>query len=243
MENTRVSFNHAVMGVSVRFIEGKSPEIQVVDYINDEGKVEMRFPGGTVQFVDIYESVENYINGRDDIDSRSSLLWLPLTISDFDKKFHSEVNLLESRHEKNMHLESYLTKILEKLQSSVQSGELSEEDLSMICLNSRLATIKREFKEETDASKIGDWICVSQSLAGDHQRGGYLSVNTEAPEEFIGSGDSDIKRSYWISVKLVENLISSKHRNYLYSAVREGIKENVHPRFKELADFCRATNH
>lgn len=234
-----LSFNYASSAPCFRFLENKKPEVLIVNYINEENKIEKRFPSGTVQFIDPYKTMEWYIELKNITDSRNPILWFPMFIMDLESKFNSEVVLCKTRHEKNILFGSYLSKINNKL----FSFNLNKEDLLLIFQKSRLITLQREIHEETDASKFGKFVEASFSLVGDHERCCYTSVEVDAPDYFTGSGDSDIQSSYWELVENVENKISKKHLNYFLASVHKAIEEKMDKRINELRPYDRATNY
>jgi hypothetical protein len=235
----RHSFNHATIGVNFRFPVDKKPEVLVVNYINEKGEVETRFPAGTVQFTDIEKAIEWYIEEMVIMDSKNPLLWLPMSISQIEDKFKNQVKDCKDRNEKNILLGSCLQEIEEKLFSC----GLLEENLNLIFAKCQILTLEREVREETDANKFGNWKQVSNSLFGEHERICFVSSGTEAPDLYKGSGDSDIESSYWMSLENLECKISKKHLNYFFSAINKAVEEKIDTRVDELARYCSATNH
>lgn len=232
-------FNFACAGVCIQFPEDEPSKVLVVDYWNEKGETEARFPTGSVRFSHIYYAVEKFIDSREFTNVNDPIFWSLGKIKSCEDQFKSKANVQMSRHERNMFLDGLLWQIL----GDLNECHLNESDFNEILLNSRLTTLHNELVEETNAYEIGNFVQTSSSLLGNHERCGFVSVDTKAPDLFSGSGDADIARSYWILVEEVERKISFKHLNYFYSAIRKVVDEKLHPRADELIQFCAATNH
>ncbi len=232
----RQSFNFASIGVSIRKLAEKV-EVLVVNYFNDENRIEIRFPAGTVQLMDICKALEWFIEKNNLALTMHPLLWLTSEVMDFSKEFDVQVNSCSSRHQKNLLLESYLSKILDKLLAL----DLSEEEVDSILYKCRIITLEREAEQETDAFEFGKWVQASTSLLGTHEKCCYVSLETKAPDFYQGSADEDIESSYWIPIENVESKISKKHLNYFYSSIKKAVEElNLG---EEFMIYCPATNH
>ena len=234
-------FYHATIGVNFRFPVGKKPEVLVVNYINEEGQIETRFPSGTVQFIDIIKAIEWYIEEMGISDSRNSILWLPMQILDIENKFKNKLTFCKDRNEKNILLGSCLQEVQEKLFSC----GIENENLNIIFAKTRTLTLEREVREETDACHFGQWLLASESIVGNHQRLCYTSIETEAPDLYKGSGDADIESSYWMPVENLECKISKKHLNYFLVSIKKVIEiySNRGDGVLQLTQFVTATNH
>ena len=235
------SFNYASIGSFFRFPDNKPTEVLLVDYLNDEGNIEVRLSGGTVQLSDVKDAIDIYLSKANPASLDRSIFWLPRQIEEMNISFQQELEEDKSleRHSKNLILEDYLRKIFNKL----DQYHVPEKDIEKILTCSRDITMAREVNEETAAEPVGKIFQASSRFASSHEKCGYVGVELSAPDEYSGSGDKDIVRSYWLRIEDAVRKIASKHYSYLESAICYVVENNLHTRSEELKKYCRANNH
>jgi hypothetical protein len=234
-----VHLNYFTAGVCVKIIDSK-PYVMIVHYYDKsehKNVKEIRIPGGTVSMSDIHSAIsknaDNLKINKDHAD------WLLSQISTADEKFKEYQNHIRIENDRDRKiLRSVFGSLLESVEEAIDSFMLSEDQEKKILLLCQKETLKRELELEIACTSFVDMIPVGYLKRKDgHIQYPFLVLGSDAPDSYEGSSDSDIKKSNYLPLWEVQNLLYLNHRPFLHNAMKEWKKILLyHDHPKEVMD-------
>lgn len=229
------TLNYAISCVAFEFKE--IAKCLLVNYQAKPGaEVQERLPAGRFQAQDLIFAVEDILeqNGRN-----QSLEFFCLTVDGLNRKYLSVTEDVSDFGDLNYFFNNFTEKLLIELQRC----NLSEVEYREILKKTHLNTVLRELKEETNAQNIGNlYLSSVSSKEGVHYKLGYVSIDVDASDPYVGSADKKILKAYWSPVdEQLQKRLFKGHTNNFQEGVREAIKLNLHPKIKSLEKFLTAS--
>ena len=228
------TFNYAVSCTAFDLSESGVPKVYIVDYLVSETLVQKRLPGGRFQACDLLKSIADFIlvnpNNRE-------IAYTAMEVSRLEEKYNCDISGLTDYGEINVFFHKYTYDLLLLLQ---RCKSLTENDFAKILEQTILNTVRRELKEELNASHVGELHLSSIAKSGGHHKLGFTSVQVEAPTPYIGSPDVKILKSYLEPIDFdTQKSLFNGHSNNLSEGFRHVIQNKLHPNALDLKRFWK----
>lgn len=187
------TFNYAVNCVSFDLRE--TPRVWLVDYKFSKFEIQKRIPGGKFIGEDLLKAIDNMVQGFTSSGHRDhSLEYLYMEIDVLNRQYVSDSNGITDFATANPIFNEFTANLFKKVQDTFKNK--SEDLFLRLIEETQINSVKRELKEEIDATRVGIVSLLSVSEVACHFKLNFVSMDIDAPSSFIGSPDPKIIRSY-----------------------------------------------
>ncbi len=216
-------FNYFTSGIVPKVIDSKI-HILVTDYFDSSDhkqKMEIRIPGGTVQIVDILKGFQK-VSPKLKL-SNDKKIWIEQQIKDISSSYVYTVKYMPANtNREKKEIRDIFEKALEEIADSVDSLCLSDQEIRMIERSCKRATLERELLEECATAEFSEEFecdCIVRNEK--HFQYPYLILKSDTPDEYTGSSDPDVKKSYFMDLEKLCNELYLPHRPFLRNAINK----------------------
>ncbi len=237
-----ITLNYSVT-CTVIYLNSKVPQISVVDYKASNDGEKKQLPGGKFQAEDLIKSVETFLSKSGK--RNASLEHLPFLIKPFAEEYNKRIFEETNYVIQNEAFDRLTEKILSEFQKCATA--LSEKDFLDILKQTQENTVRHELREEIGASHIGELVLSSVSTSSfgakelPHYKIGFTAIDVIAPDEFIGSPDSKIEKSYKVDIdEDIIHFIDEIHSGNLQRGILKAIEVFKHPALLNLKRYITA---
>lgn len=220
----RANFNYFTAGTCVRLIEGEI-KILIVHYhdVSDHKNVhEIRLPGGTVQFVDILNVINEFIP----VFSPNKYSWAIEEIIKITESFEAErLKMPSSSDFEKKEIRTKFVDALDGISEVVDYLLLSDKQIEKIQCAAHEKTLRRELQEECAITFISNVIECGYSLRGKHTQHQILVLGDDAPDFYKGK-DADIESSEFMLLSELVTKLYANHSIFLRNTL-SGLIEHI----------------
>ncbi|HUC88570.1 MAG TPA: hypothetical protein VMR49_00880 [Candidatus Paceibacterota bacterium] len=228
------TLNYAVSIAAFNLNE--DPKILLVKYQNEFEKPSKRLPAGKFRVADLLLAINSFLEQNDD---HRDLVFLTYEAENLNKGYEFLDKSTQDQDLRNRYFNEFTAELHKKLQNC---KSLKTEEFKEILKNTHLNTVKHELREETDASKMGNfYISSAPSDSKGHHKIGFTSVEVEAPIYYKSLTDPKVLESFW---EYIDEHTASSLFNGHQSKFQEGLAQTIrlgfHPNAFKLNKFLTA---
>ena len=194
--------------------------VQYYDHSDHKKNEEIRLPGGTFQFIDL-------INALEQVAKRIGLsfekkVWLSEEVTKISNVYISTItDMPSSNNTQKIAIREVFLKAVSKAEEFVESVVYGTEKIRILQNECKSQTLKRELAEECATSTCSDPIECGFTKRGEHFQFPYLVMESDTPDEYSGSSDGDVKESRFMPVAEVKGLLYKNHQPFLNNTLSQ----------------------
>lgn len=230
-----ITFNYAIICSAFDLSEARSPKVYIVDYKVSKFSIQRKLPAGRFQAQDLVLAISKYIAAS--VSRNQDIEYTSMDALALEAKFLRDTSGLTDYNEINPIFDKYTDDMLKLLQ---RCKSLTEYDFARIVNQTVLNTVRRELKEEIDASYVGELFLSSTSKSGNHFKLSFTTVDIVAPSIYEGSADEKIKKSYLEIIDSETQSLLNGHANTFSAGIRVVINNDLHENVSDLMQFWKA---